>query len=367
MKKFDCPHFKLCSGCEPLAVLLSDQQKMKIDHFMLQAKTHNILKNEDKVRLHDLGEGFLRTRLELTWSKDHWGFWSKEKNELLAIEECHQIDPLLNDFYQKFKKISWPMQKASMRLRMSPKGQFGIWLDLANEDVRDLFETKVELLECLKIGEVEVGQRRKRLYFEEGRFRLKDPVYENWISTYVDGREVFLASLIGGFSQTGPRASQVIASTLEKLLEQMNSIYILEFGSGFGTLTLPASGQNKRKVLALEVDERSVEALKLSLVKNKIDSVEVLRGDFQRRKFSDKRLKEVDTYLVNPPRSGVQDLLLEIPPNVKNLIYMSCFEESFFKDSANLKAQGFAMNEAHLIDQFPQTPHTEWMTGWSRP
>ncbi len=364
--KFACSHFKICSGCDAKAPLLKDQQALKFQNFISKSKSHQLLNSEENVHIHDLGDGFLRTRLELTWQHDHWGFWSHDRNEIIEINECHQIDPKLNEFYRKFKLIKWPMEKASMRLRMSPQGRFGIWLDLANEDVRDLFESKNELHQCLEMADVEIGQRRKSLSFEEGRFRLKDPEFKNWISTFIEGHEVYLSSLIGGFSQTGPRATQVICSVLEKLLDRVSARIVLEFGSGFGTLTLPTAGQNKRKVLALEVDERSTDALRHTLIKNKIDSVAVLRGDFQKKKFVNEERSEIDTYLVNPPRSGVQNLLLDIPPNVKNLIYMSCFEESFFKDSENLKVQGFRLDESHLIDQFPQTPHTEWMTLWTR-
>ncbi len=366
MMKFSCPHLDLCSGCEPQVEDLAGQQNLKLQNFISKARAHEILSDDLKLEVHSLGDGFLRTRLELTWKNDHWGFWSKDKNDLLAIQECHQVDPLLNEFYQKFKLIKWPLKKASVRLRLSPERKFGVWLDLANEDVKNLFEEKSVLQACLSLAEVEIGQRRKKLYFEDGRFRLKDPEYQNWISTFVSGREVALASLIGGFSQTGPGATKVIAQLIENLLEKVKAQFVLEFGSGFGTLTLPAAAQNKRKVIALELDERSLEGLAKSLTNNKITSVELIRGDFQRKVFIDERLKEIDTYLVNPPRSGVQNLLIEIPANVQSLVYMSCFEESFFKDVENLKAQGFSLSESHLIDQFPQTSHTEWMTLWTR-
>ncbi len=349
-----------------MAKALSAQQDLKLQNFISKTKSNHIFEEDLKVIVHNLGDGFLRTRMELTWQNSHWGFWSKEKNDLLAIGECHQLEPRLNDFYQNFKKLEWPLKKASVRLRLSPSGKFGIWLDLANEDVKMLFDERLLLHKCLQMAEVEIGQRRKKLVFEVERFRLKDPVYDNWISTFVSGKEIPLASLIGGFSQTGPIATKVIAGLIESLLDKTQAQYILEFGSGFGTLTLPSAGKNRRKVLALEVDERSVEALHLSLKQNQINSVEVLRGDFQRKNFVDERLQKVDCFLVNPPRSGVQNLLQDIPENVKSLIYMSCFEESFFKDSENLKAQGFILNEAHLIDQFPQSPHTEWMSLWIR-
>jgi 23S rRNA (uracil1939-C5)-methyltransferase len=364
VKKFACPHLKECSGCEPQASELAEQQKIKVEEFLKLAA--GIGARMDKVKVHSLSEGFLRTRLELTWNQDHWGFWSKDRNSLLHIMECHQIDPLLNEFFQKFKLIRWPMKKASVRLRMSPEKAFGVWLDLANEDVKNLFESKLELHALLKIAEVEIGQRRKQLVFEEGRFRLKDPYYQKWISTFVNKVELELFSLIGGFSQTGPLAVQKIAEILEQFLNQAESQQILEFGSGFGTLTLPAAAGGKRKVLALEVDERSTIALERSLKLHKITSVEILRGDFQKKILAPECISEIDTYLVNPPRSGVQNLLHQMPRNIKNLVYMSCFLESFLKDAEVLKAQGFEMKEAHLIDQFPQTSHTEWMSLWQR-
>lgn len=364
MRKFSCPHLQECSGCEPQAFELGEQQKIKVNEFLKLAV--GIGARLDKIKVHSLNDGFLRTRLELTWNQDHWGFWSKDRQTLLQITECHQIDPLLNDFFQKFKLIQWPMKRASVRLRMSPEKAFGVWLDLANEDVKNLFDSKLELHALLKIAEVEMGQRRKQLVYEEGRFRLRDPYYQKWISTFVQNVEMPLFSLIGGFSQTGPLAAQKICEILEELLDHSGAQNVLEFGSGFGTLTMPAAAGGKRKVLALEVDERSTIALERSLKFHKISSVEIIRGDFQKKILAPERLSEIDTYLVNPPRSGVQNLLHEIPENVSNLVYMSCFLESFLKDAEVLKAQGFEMKQAHLIDQFPQTSHTEWMSLWQR-
>lgn len=339
-----------------MAPSLEEQQKLKVKAFGEKTPIK-------KLQVHSLGEGFLRTRLDLTWQNDHWGFWNSEKSQVTAIEVCQQVTAPLQQFFQDFRKIHWPVSKASARLRVSPDGVHGVWLDFANEDIKELF-SEVKTLQALsEIAKIEVGQRRKSLHWDGSRWRLKDPLYEPWTSTFVQGEEQKLWSLIGGFSQTGPSAQRVISKILEELLIKVNCRSLLEFGAGFGALTLPAAAQGSRKIYALEFEQRSVLGLEKTLQDYEIASVEILCGDYQKKAPPE---VVVDTYLVNPPRSGIGNLFASIPSGVKNLIYMSCYPESFFKDTELLRSQGFRGIEAHLIDQFPQTPHSEWMSLWTR-
>jgi 23S rRNA (uracil1939-C5)-methyltransferase len=355
---FSCPHLAICAGCAPQAPTLKEQQSLKL------AELSANLQPKYPAVAHNLGVGFLRTRMDVTWSQDHWGFWSHNKSSLMNLQECHQVTPELQKFFSEFKKIHWPAQKASARLRVSPTGELGVWLDMANEDIKKILIEGESLKDLTSICSIEIGQKRKSLIWKDDRWRLADNLFKPWISTFMQGREVSLYSLIGGFSQTGPKATKVAASLVEDFLASIGSQSILEFGSGAGTLTLPAASNNTRTVYALEVEERALAGLKLTLHAEGLKNVHCLRGDFQRKPVPAEI--QVDTYLVNPPRSGVQKLFSEIPKSVRSVIYMSCYPESFFKDAADLTRQGFELHQAHLIDQFPQTPHAEWMSLWSR-
>lgn len=357
-KEFNCPHLAECSGCQPLATALHEQQALKVKNLT------DHLQPRSKPVIHSLGPGFLRTRMDITWHKDHWGFWNKNKQSLIDLQECQQVTAELQAFFLEFKKIHWPVAKASARLRVSPTRERGVWLDLANEDIKNLLTEGQELQALTKIASVEIGQRRKSLVWRDDRWRLGEPEFKPWISTFVKGKEVPLQSLVGGFSQTGPAATKVVSAVIEEFLTACGSKNILEFGSGFGTLTLPAASQPDRRVFALEVDERSLEGLRRTLHSQGITNVDCVLGDFQRK--SAELGVAVDTYLVNPPRSGVQRLFENLPGSVKCIVYMSCYPESFFKDAVLLREQDFELIRAELVDQFPQTPHAEWMTLWQK-
>ena len=48
-------------------------------------------------------------------------------------------------------------------------------------------------------------------------------------------------------------------------------------------------------------------------------------------------------------------------PLPEALIYVSCFEESFVHDTAKLKELGFQLKNLLGVDQFPFSPHMEWV------
>jgi 23S rRNA (uracil1939-C5)-methyltransferase len=259
--------------------------------------------------------------------------------------------------------------KGSFRLRVSPGGLRGVWLDFANEDVKRLFEEKAFLQElCTIVDFVEIGQRRKTLVFRDGKpHLLKEPIFNLWTRTWIQGQPFELYSHIADFSQVGDVANQALIETLLHLLPKEGS-RLFEFGAGNGNLTFPALGRFK-EVRAFESDGSATDGLKASYkslpivfpdLKNRL---EIQTGDFRQDPAV---LSGVDTVLVNPPRSGVGRFLENLNTSeTETLIYMSCFPESMAKDLAPLK-DDWVCEEMVFVDQFPQTEHIEVLSRWKR-
>ena len=61
--------------------------------------------------------------------------------------------------------------------------------------------------------------------------------------------------------------------------------------------------------------------------------------------------------LVDPPRSGLDLNTVNILNNFKNVIYISCNQNTYMRDMNLLKSHN--IEKIELFDQFPNTKHLE--------
>jgi 23S rRNA (uracil1939-C5)-methyltransferase len=309
-----------------------------------------------------------RERVDLMIENSQLGYLSNnsELRSVFQLKECELLTEPLMDWVLDFQKTMPQVRKGSVRLRVSPSGLRGIWLDFSNLDVAELLKRETELQALLAAGvAVEIGQKRKRLRrVPDLGLKLRDPEAETWTETFIAGEAVSLFSLIGNFTQTGRWAHQLMSAWVEKSLESASRV--IEFGSGIGTLTLPAAGSG-RSVLACEVDALAIECLQKTISTVGRLNIEILRGDFQ---LQVKNISgSFDAFLVNPPRSGLGSFIntiAHLPELPRQGLYMSCYLESFVKDALELQKLGYTISSAEILDQFPWTNHFEILANFSR-
>lgn len=312
-----------------------------------------------------------RDRVDLIFSGGKYGFYQKQEKSVFEIQECPQMSADLFAFFSDLKQIPLPIKKGSLRLRVSANSgagpRRGLWLDFAHTDIQWLFEEKKTLHQLLDLAFVEVGQRKKKLEWDGDRFRLKDPEFHPWTRTWIKDNAYPLDSLVGHFSQTSDRANQMIIERLEFSLTQTTAQRWTEFGSGNGNLTLPLAGRN-RVVTALEYDSLALQGLQHTLARQPQlqERIQLIAGNFQSQMKAD--FSNTEGLLLNPPRSGVQkflDPLINRLEKPQDLIYMSCFLDSFCKDGLLIQELCYKLSSLEIIDQFPETPHFEILSRWS--
>jgi 23S rRNA (uracil1939-C5)-methyltransferase len=292
------------------------------------------------------------------------GLFDREHAEILDLKQCPQLSPALEAWYQEFREIQWPIERGSVRLRVSPSGERGAWLDFANLDVKNLLEERDLLQRLMSLAFVEIGQRRKALVLRDGQLKLIDPILKPWFETYVNGKAVPLLCTVGSFTQPGFRANHALLESLMKMLGETEAQRVFEFGSGIGNFTLPIA-QLAEKVTAFEIDILACGSLEQSLQTQAQlqDKIEIRQGDFQ--KPSERRpldFSQADSVFVDPPRSGLKDFLKPLEQSTHrplNFFYVSCFAESFSQDAKRLQALGYELKQLKILDQFPQSPHFE--------
>ena len=371
-----CSYAAHCSGCSYWGIPQDTQIRRKMDVLRVEWETVGLgsLPEMESLSLRPSG---LRDRLDFRYEGGAFGLFDRNRKEILDLNECLQLSQPLHDWHQDFrgllKKLPRHIYKASIRLRVAPSGQRGTWLDLSNEDVRDLFIERDFLTELLKHAMVEIGQRRKQLQLkEDGSLSLaKEPRFYPWGRTWQNETPVPLYSRIADFSQPGDAINKVLVQNVVRHIN--NEENVVDWGTGSGNFCIAAAGKAKH-VLALDVDKSALLGLQETIRYGGFqgaDRIEARDVDFHRVGVAQSLEKELMrgeemTWIADPPRSGAGPLFFEVPETVTKIISVSCFMESFIQDSFELSKQGFKADYLALVEQFPQTHHAEWISVWRR-
>ena len=369
-----CRYATTCSGCVWIDVPYSEQAQRKIKAVEDAWKQINPDSPLPAIQYRAIAPGGLRDRADFVIDsrsgEARLGLFDRDHQEIIDIEICAQFSAPLQKWLEEFRTLRFPIARGSIRLRVSPQGLKGAWLDFANVDVKMLLEEQTVLRKLLAMDAVvEIGQRRKQLIEREGVLKLGEPIGQPWFETYVDGEPQPLYTSVGNFTQPGFAANNVLVETVIEAISTLTPKpkRVVEFGSGVGNFTLPLANFADH-VDAFEIDALASAHLQTALRASGLSGKVVLHiGDFQN--LSEKRaaklstiFKQIDLAMVDPPRSGLKkflDPLLETGFPPKAFLYVSCFVESFTTDAAQLLKRGYICERLTVVDQFPQTPHAE--------
>ncbi len=330
-----------CNGCQLWSIPYSEQLESKKNDLK------NKLNTQIAIEVKTAGDRGHRTRFDFTVENQIMGLYSTEK-QLIPLSTCWQLTPELKKAYDELKNRSFPFKKGSLRLRVSPENKWGLWLDLANTDIKQLLIEKNFLINLSKKFSIEIGQRKKTLdpnSFNSEQLKLTDPLPDIWFQAL--NQPMYCA--ISSFTQPGWKTGDLLIQTVLDWIapESLRAQALYEYGSGIGPFTtqLLKAGVT---VYAFENDSFAIECLKLNT-----------------QSFKDRLIVNSETSvpipvaLVNPPRSGLSgftQVLLQKSPD--KIIYVSCFPETLQKDVEAL-AEYYKIEKLTLVDQFPQTRHYE--------
>lgn len=372
LKTVTCPAQTVCGGCDFLGLPLQDQLNRKKEELASLLSRQSV--TFPSISLWSPGCHGLRDRLDFTLENGRFGLRHKNERRIVDLEECPQLSPALHDWFLEFRKNPPAVAKGSVRLRVSPRGLRGMWLDLSNIDIKNLMDEAAWLNSWPEDVVIEMGQRRKFLRRSPSlrRPHLDDPAFHPWFETRWRQTTVPLYGQVGSFTQPSLRANRWIGEWIQAAVLAAGPRRITEFGAGQGNLSFPAlSGEARLTVCesdrpALAGFEKSLEALATGENVDLRNRVSIEAGDFLRK--SSESLKQADLLIANPPRSGLKAFLQPLPEarGLSHILYMSCHPESFSEDAPRLEKEGFRLENLTLLDQFPQTKHYEVLSHWVR-
>lgn len=371
-----------CGGCSEHARSLEQQRSAK--HAQLVALMRASGVTADCIaaaRLVTPAALAFREHLDLRWDGQRLGLIGTESaprgdevgapKVVVDMVACPLVVPSLAAWLGEVRSHPLPIARASARLRVGVERRRGIWIDCAHADVKALLDEGTWLTTLASLTPpvvIELGPKARRVMVHEGRVSLVDSPLEPWSQTFAGARALSLYTSVRAFSQPGAAPNRVLVQAVSDAVLDTYGKRVLELGAGAGNLTLPllAAGLTVRAVeldgaaLARSADEAGLAA-----------RLEISASSFERGEDIATLVQGVDVMLADPPRQGLGrfiDGLARLSRGLRplHLVYVSCHPEALARDSARLAALGYALTHLSGVDQFPWTPHAEWVATFNR-
>ncbi len=173
--------------------------------------------------------------------------------------------------------------------------------------------------------------------------------------------DLTLGFLPGDFTQVNSEINRKMIDRALQLLDADAGDSVLDLFCGIGNFTLPIA-RRAASVLGIEGDSGLVARARGNAQRNNIANAEFLTGDLYGDLADEAWLgRHFDKALLDPPRSGAQQVLRWLPAmGVARIVYVSCFPGTLARDAGELVSEhGYRLAGAGVMDMFPHTAHVE--------
>lgn len=337
-----CPHFGLCGGCHWQHATY--EQQLAFKEAIVRDQLARIGRLEDApVRPTLPNPEPWRYSLDVTFSPTAdggLGFWSPALQQVMDIEVCYLIHPLLEALFQDIDSAFPGLRRATLRLGDDE----ALLVALETDDTEP-----PELLTDIPVSVA--------LVLPDGA--AANLVGDNYVVRRV--REHDFRVSAGSFFYPSPAAAELLVDTVVRLAALEGSELVIDAYCGVGMLTaFLAAGA--AEVAAVEAAPDAVEDFTANL--EMTDNVSLYHG----------LVEEVlpilglqpELLLVDPPAEGLSREMIEIVGAMQpdRLIYVGSDVATMARDARQLAQAGLQLVEVQPLDMVPQTYHTLTVSLW---
>lgn len=396
-----CSHFGLCGGCTYLSFPYEEQLKIK------EGQVKRLL---DSVLLDGQGtyhwEGIKASPAYFAYrNKMEFSFGDETKDgpltlgmhkrgsfyDVLTVNDCRIVDEdyrkiltAVRDYFAKknvcfYHRLSHEGFLRHLLVRKAVKtGEILValvtttqspWKAEMASGLQELIDGFCTLLQGLSLDGTLTGV----LHMENDSIA---DVVQSDKTRILYGKDYFYEELLGlkfritpfSFFQTNSLGAEVLYETARSYIGKLSGgkeSVVFDLYSGTGTiaqLMAPVAG----KVIGVEIVEEAVEAAKENAALNGLANCEFLAGDVL--KVLDDITEKPDFIILDPPRDGIHPKALPkiINYGVERIVYISCKPTSLVRDLAVFLENGYRVEKATAVDQFPWTANVETVVLLSR-
>jgi 23S rRNA (uracil1939-C5)-methyltransferase len=277
----------------------------------------------NNVQFHVTDEGYL-------------GFLTADTNNIIPVEDCLIIDPLLDEMWTAFD-MHWPeIYRLSLRCGSATGERMAIFELDEYQDFDIEVDFPVSCILMMPDGEAVVLMGGTSLV------------------EYVAGRDYRISA--GSFFQVNTGGAGALVALVREALEPRRGDTLLDLYCGVGLFGLALAGEVGR-VLGVESDPSAAADFVVNAAD--LDNVELLEGKAQQVLGSVEG--PVDLVILDPPRAGAGERALGEVARLgpRRIAYVSCEPATLARDARHLVDAGYGLEVVQPLDMFPQTFHVE--------
>ena len=358
-----CRYFQHCGGCQYQHA--SYEHQLEIKASILRENLRRIAKLElsSELKIHPSPPWNYRNRSRLrvqTAPELALGYYRFNSHELLAVEECPISSPLINQAIAAFRQVG---RKGDVMDRVQEIEFF------ANaEDSQLLMEVRCapDLPSALAMKFAQALQ--EGIPSIVGVVVFKNRGAGRQSSTYTEPDRLVASGAAELTYKTGYASYRVSAGSFfqvnRHLTEEMVSMVLpagpkgtaLDLYAGVGLFSSVLNREFER-VIAVESSPTSY----ADLLYNSSTNVKAVRATTEQYLENVAGKLHPDFVVVDPPRSGLGASVVQslVTLGAPRLTYVSCDPATLSRDLGGLLKSGYRVEQAHLVDLFPQTYHLE--------
>ena len=402
-----CSHFGLCGGCTYLSLAYEEQAKIKQEQVKKLLDGVLLQKQPDWK-----WEGIrLSPRIYEYRNKMEFSFGDEEKDgplalgmhkrgsfyDIVSVKDCKLVD---EDYRLILKAVLsyFTEKKVSFFHRMSHEGFLRHLLVRKATKTGEILVALVTTSqspwkEGTQLSAGEEGQNAEALLngfcelvrelpLKGGRMTGILHITNDGIADVVQsdatrilyGQDFFFEELLGlsfritpfSFFQTNSLGAEVLYSTVREYIGDLGSReadgkpdkVVFDLYSGTGTIAQLMAPVAKQ-VIGVEIVEEAVIAARQNAERNGLANCRFIAGDVL--KVLDEVEEKPDFIILDPPRDGIHPKALPkiISYNVDRIVYISCKPTSLARDLSVFLENGYQVEKAVAVDQFPWTANVE--------
>ena len=366
--KAPCQYYEKCGGCQIMHATYDYQLAYKQDTLLealyKYAEIDLSIVEEIKANPNPLGyRNSLKLPLASKGGKLVTGLYEKESNRVIFVDKCmiHEeglekikknILNVLNKYH--FEAYSNKDKKGIRTLFIRVlNGKFHVCLitgdtKISEECINDL--SKIENLESLYQS---IHTTKSHEIFGNKMLHLYGKKYLTFV---FDGLKLNLS--VRSFFQLNTKQAINLYHTVKDLVPD-NQNFIFEAYSGVGAISLLLKDKAK-EIVGVEVIADAVNNANLNAKNNNIKNVKFECDDAANALKRYSKKVNIDTLVVDPPRTGLDDLMLDtiLKSKIKNIVYVSCNPATLAKNLAVLKTR-YQIKRIIPFDMFSQGAQVE--------
>ena len=222
------------------------------------------------------------------------------------------------------------------------------------EDISEEFIHDVTQLEGVVSIWQSVKTETKREVFGDMRFIWGEE------KMHLQLEDIQLSLLPRSFFQLNTKQSVNLYNVVKDWMPRSKTT--VEAYSGIGAISLFVKDKAE-EIVGVESIQDAVDNANENAMLNHVNNVSFICEDAGSALAHLVQEKEVDTLIVDPPRSGLDDTMKEtiLKSKIKTMIYVSCNPATLAKDLGVLKKE-YRIVKIQPVDMFSQTPHVESVT-----